>query len=1415
MGCAQLESDHPSSVVIDRLPILDLGRHGYDEESQNGGMGRMGGTNSPQHLLWTIGTSLLDASPEDAEERLAAGLAEICNALGAASAGVYEHDIATRQSRSVVASGADEKPLQPTRPSMARAALDPSTGFALLDVRDLFGLEFCENAGWPEGQAFVSWLDDSAEQVTTFVVVAFEPAWGADELEMLRGASLLIRQFMRRVEVERALLQRRALDEVALRVADALESMAIDTVDSVVEGMLRQVMDATEARVCFLINVADKRRFDIPVLIIEDSSIRLPTMTVDDLNDLTGANTSDLVDLFSNPRICDGNELSAALFGDRRKTLGEVADREGTVLVAPVEAAGSGPVAIGIERDASRPWSSAEIDGISTIASMLVQAQARCVAEAESQARFALQCALAKAGKRFLNVEPADAPRAGDLAIRNVAESLGARFALAGVGLEEGGDEFDFIRLWVGPEPHRVDRVLVSDLGISSEDMCREPTIQVVEFAPHLAEACGLPTGSWKVAIGRGPVWGGVIAFGFPVNSPLSPAIGLEAVTSLGDLAGQLALRVSADRKVARRLRTEQTLSDIADDFLGGSAKTAAQVESRVLERLAALLHLRGSVVGSVPPEPVIERVWRHPDLTTPGPILGSPVPGAAIAYSDLDSNAPVEFMAEGDSVVASTLRERWDSANMLIAPVMIEGEVVAGISAIREGVFDDLDHSSLRSVAGMLSQFRARVEAERRDEARFRSEELLANFVAELAEAKVDTLQETVNAAFMNICEALSLSYITIWRIDADGELYRPLYWADLGEKKVDGVPGIRPFGSDLTLDEARVVDDLVTRSKPGTTDPTGNVLAFRRDAEPCKSIFAAGTRLSAHWTPKITSLLQEISGVLGDAEGRIASQRYIDAAFENGPVGIVMRDKNLRLITCNKAFADFLAYDCPAQLAGTLPDHVYAEDEERLGWNDLGCFFESEATYQRADGGLVWGHTRVSKVEDDSGDHFWLAHVEDITERRRAEALLRFQATHDELTGLANRGRLLQELDVLSASPEGVAVLLLDLDRFKNVNDSMGHDRGDELLVTIADRLRLAVRPGDLVARLGGDEFAVTLAGPITPTEAEFVANRLLHLMGEPVTLGTQRVYPAASVGIAFSTSGEVADILRRADTAMYRAKEKGGAQTALFDERLQLEVTDRMATEAGLRGALRNSEFLVYYQPEVAIDDGRLLGAEALIRWNHPEGGVVPAASFIEVAEETGLVVEMGEFVLANAATEAAQWPGGDDGPVVRVNLAAAQLQREDTVAFVRSVLHTSGLAPHRLCLEITESAVMTDVERSERILGRLKELGVTLAVDDFGTGFSSLAYLKRFPVDALKIDRTFVEGLGEDDENHAFVRSIVSLADALGLEVVAEGVETQLQSKILAQLGCHRAQGYLYAKPGPAEDLLSYFSSRQDA
>ena len=1386
-------------------------------------MTEMRGIGSPQQVLWTVGSSLIDADPGEAEERLHAALVEICSVVGAVSGGVFEHDTDTKANRVVVAHGVTEDRLVPTVPGAAQTALDAGHGHALMSLDELFGAEYREAHGLADGQAIVSAIDDRDGLITTLTVVAFDRVWGDDELELLRGFGLLVRQFMRRVAAEGSLRQRRSLDEVALSIADQLQGLNGIDFDVAIDDLLRQVMDAVGGHACFLVDVIDEDRVDLPVLITRGMSLPpLGEFAFDDIKAFIGSDAEDIVDFLAETRILDATVLTGALLGEESDEYGEAVIVPRSVVLVPAEVAGFAPTAIGVSRDARQRWSSAEIDAVSTIVSMLTQARARCAAEVDAQARFALQRVLTDVGQRFLNVDAREALQAADLAFRDVAESLGAAFA---IGIDTSPDRVPgsvddgsahIVRTWVGAEAYGASQIALADLGLTAEQIAAETSVAAIELAPALVEAWGLPASEWRIATGRAPRLGGSFVLGFPTESPLPSSVGPEAVSAFGDLASQLQLRVVAEAETQRRLQAEEVLSDIADDFLGGSARTAVHVETRALERLAALLDLDGSVIGTTPPAPVIERMWRRPDLDGSGPVVGTAVPTGAIPFDDLDPNAPVELTSVGDSLTAISLRERWGGANILLAPVIVDGGIVAGISAIRHGQFDDRDRSVLRSVASMLGQFRARVAAEHRDEARLQAEQLLSDFAAELADATSETLRESVNAAFMNICDAMDLTCLTIWRVDADLEAYRPVYRAVPEDGDDADPPEARPFGSDTMLDQARTAEDWVIGPDPASEgdEQALNVVAFRRGSEPRESILITKSRSIEQWPAGTLDLFREVSAVLRDVEARIAAERYVDAAFDNAPVGIVLRDDRLRLITCNVAFTDFLGYPTPAELAGTLPDHVYAEGIEAISWVDRGGRLEAEGAFRRKDGGRVWGHMRATVVEGDAGDHFWLIHVEDITDRRRAEALLRFQATHDELTGLANRGRLIQELDELAAAPEGVAVLLLDLDRFKNINDSLGHDRGDELLVTIADRLRLAVRPGDLVARLGGDEFAVTLAGPVTPTDAEFVANRLLRLIGEPVTLGAQKLYPSASIGIAFSDSHDVADLLRRADTAMYRAKAQGRAQAALFDEALQLEVTERMATEAGLRGALRNSEFLVYYQPEISTIDGRMLGAEALIRWNHPTEGVLAAGSFIEVAEETGLVVEMGELVLGEAVAEAATWPGGDDGPMVRVNLAAAQLQRDDTVALVRFALQDSGLPPHRLCLEITESAVMTDIRRSEQILHRLKELGVKLAVDDFGTGFSSLAYLKRFPVDALKIDRAFVIGLGEDDEDRTFVSSIISLADALGLDVVAEGVETQVQAKILTELGCHRAQGYLYARPGPPGDLTP-FLPHQDA
>ncbi|MEA2319306.1 MAG: hypothetical protein QOD44_3495, partial [Solirubrobacteraceae bacterium] len=439
---------------------------------------------------------------------------------------------------------------------------------------------------------------------------------------------------------------------------------------------------------------------------------------------------------------------------------------------------------------------------------------------------------------------------------------------------------------------------------------------------------------------------------------------------------------------------------------------------------------------------------------------------------------------------------------------------------------------------------------------------------------------------------------------------------------------------------------------------------------------------------------------------------------------------------------------------------------------------------------------------------------------ERHRDDERHRRAALHDSLTGLPNRSLALDRIAhaLRRRDREGgtVAVLALDLDRFKLVNDSLGHAAGDELLVALAPRLRDAIRPGDTVARFGGDEFVVVCDGLDGPGAAVRVAERLSGTLAEPVELASGPQFIGASIGIALAQGeGHTPDsLLRDADAAMYRVKErKGGDRHELFDEHMRDEVLRRVTTESDLRRALDARELRVHYQPIVDVRTERPVSVEALARWEHPERGMIPPSEFIEVAEDCGLIAELGLQVLEQAADQAAEWQRAFGFPLgLAVNVSGRQLAQAGFPEQVAAIAARSGLAPGTLSLEITESVLLEEADSTMAVLARLRETGIRLILDDFGTGYSSLSYLKRFALHALKIDRSFVDGLGADDDDSTIVEAIVRMAHSLRLAVVAEGVETEAQLSQLRRLGCDSAQGYLFSRPLAPADMSELLGTR---
>jgi diguanylate cyclase (GGDEF)-like protein/PAS domain S-box-containing protein len=546
--------------------------------------------------------------------------------------------------------------------------------------------------------------------------------------------------------------------------------------------------------------------------------------------------------------------------------------------------------------------------------------------------------------------------------------------------------------------------------------------------------------------------------------------------------------------------------------------------------------------------------------------------------------------------------------------------------------------------------------------------------------------------------------------------------------------------------------------------------------------------------------------------------------ALVESATDAIVSADAHGRITSWNRAAERIFGYPADeilGQWLTSLMPEQYREQHERgirrfLSSGEgrvVGKTVELEGL--RADGTTFPVELALSTWTTAEG-RFFTGIVRDITERRQAQEKLAHQALHDPLTGLPNRTLVLDRIgQALARSARhdwSVAVLFFDVDRFKVVNDSLGHSAGDALLVLVVDRLRALLRPGDTMSRLGGDEFLVVCEEVHDLDQARHVAERLSEAFKAPFNLGEREMFATASMGIAVGRAADASpeSLLRDADAAMYRAKERGRARFEVFDEDMREQLLRRLDTEHAMPRALERDEFRILYQPIVSLDTGTMTGVEALVRWEHPEHGLITPAEFVPIAEDNGLIVPLGSWVLRKAMEQAARWqreyPSRSDLHVT-VNLSARQLQDPGLPFAVATALDELAMDPAALTLEITESVLMHDRDVSLARLLDLKFLGVRLAIDDFGTGYSSLAYLQRFPLDVLKVDKAFVDGVAHGPEEAALAAAIVRLGHSLHLRTVAEGVEQPEQVAHLRRLGCQEAQGYLFARPLPASQIAA--------
>jgi diguanylate cyclase (GGDEF)-like protein/PAS domain S-box-containing protein len=552
-------------------------------------------------------------------------------------------------------------------------------------------------------------------------------------------------------------------------------------------------------------------------------------------------------------------------------------------------------------------------------------------------------------------------------------------------------------------------------------------------------------------------------------------------------------------------------------------------------------------------------------------------------------------------------------------------------------------------------------------------------------------------------------------------------------------------------------------------------------------------------------------------------AQIRLTAKVFESSNQGIVITDAQANIISANQAFEEMTGY-AGEEVVGKTPRILRSGRHDKAFYADVWRsiaehgYWQGEIWHRRKNGEIYPEWLTVSAVKDDRGEiTHYIGASSDIGEQKAAHERINYLAHYDELTGLPNRTRLQELLATMTANAKGnhtkVAVMFMDLDRFKDINDSLGHAAGDALLAVFAERLRGCIRAEDTAIRLGGDEFVAVLADIQRSEHVALVAEKIIEAAAKPYVIAGRDIVSTLSIGISLypDNGGDAGTLVRNADMAMYAAKETGRNNYQFFSAKMDQKASMTFSLENDLRKALEHGEFVLHYQPQVDLSSGRIVGVEALIRWQHPKQGLISPAHFIPFAEERGFIVPIGEWVMQEAFRQNREWQlAGLPAVPVAVNVSPLQFQQKDFVKKTVSLAEEAGLPPQYVELEITESAIMRDVQAAQTVLGALKAAGFQLSIDDFGTGYSSLNYLKRFPIDKLKIDQSFMQGLPTDVDDAAIVSAILAMAQALRLITVAEGVETAEQVEFLRVKGCDQAQGYYYNKPLPVERLTGLLS-----